>query len=127
MDSVWIALAVVIIVAAGLAYYYITQQPHTPSGGGDKPWTPVAPSHIDPKKPPPGIYLENPIFKPGMVWPDPASATCSGGWSYGLLTSLCPGSDPRFVNNGGLKCTNKANTEWTGCKQATKPYSKFGQ
>jgi hypothetical protein len=69
--------------------------------------------------PPPG-YFANPKVpppSPGDLWP---ANPCAGGpLPYFLVTPLCPGKTPGLVNGGGGKCTNSANTVWTGCVHAT--------
>lgn len=111
------ALAVLVIFLLVAMWVYFSNKKNDGTS-----WSPVAPATMDVNHPPPNIYIEGKVkANPGERWPDPASAGCSGNDNYGLITTLCGrGGDPGLIGGGYLKCTNRGNTEWTGCRQATK-------
>ena len=63
----------------------------------------------------------------GLQWPDIESACpwwkANYGYENGLVTDLCKtGTYPRLVNAGQLKCTEKTDSWFSGCEQATRPF-----
>jgi hypothetical protein len=79
---------------------------------------------LDPHKPPSNLFVEYPNalkIESGQRWPDPVSGGCSSPHDYGLITPSCgAGNRPDLVFGGSMKCTNKNDSSWTGCVQATK-------